>query len=63
MGKFRVTILGVVAVIVLVIIFQNMAVVETKLLFVTIEMPRAFLLALTALGGFITGLLVAVRFR
>lgn len=46
-------------VLVLVVIVQNTAPVETRLLFVTITMPRAALLAITMLIGVATGMLVA----
>ena len=44
--------------IVLIVIFQNTEPVETKLLFFTVIMPRAALLAVTMLIGVATGILV-----
>lgn len=44
----------------IVLIQQNTQAVETKLLFVTITMPRAVLLVMTLLIGFASGLLVAI---
>ena len=44
--------------IVLIVIFQNTEPVETKLLFFTVIMPRAVLLAVTMLIGVATGILV-----
>ncbi len=38
-------------------ILQNTQVVETKILFMTISMPRALLLIITFVAGFITGTL------
>jgi uncharacterized integral membrane protein len=52
---------GLIAALTLIVILQNMEVVETRLLFFTVSMPRALLLALTALAGFAAGLLVALR--
>ena len=40
--------------------FQNTQPVETKLLFVTLTMPRAALLSLTMLIGIAVGILVAL---
>ncbi len=48
-------------IIVVVLILQNTQQVETKILFATIEMPRAVLLFITAALGFAAGLLVAIR--
>jgi uncharacterized integral membrane protein len=50
----------VIAVLVLIVILQNMEPVSTRLLFVTVTMPRAALLFITLVVGFIIGLLVAV---
>ena len=47
-------------VIVLIVVFQNTELVETKLLFVTVTMPRAALLAITMLIGVAAGILVAL---
>ncbi len=47
-------------VIVLIVVFQNTELVETKLLFVTVTMPRAALLAITMLIGIAAGILVAL---
>jgi putative membrane protein len=46
--------------IVLIVVFQNTELVETKLLFVTVTMPRAALLAITMLIGVAAGILVAL---
>ena len=51
----------VLAVLGLLIILQNTQSVETRLLFITIEMPRAALLALTLLIGFLLGALSVWR--
>jgi len=46
-----------------IIILQNTAPVETKLLFFTITMPRAILLMGTTLIGFALGVLVSFFFK
>ena len=63
MHKLRVGLIAVVAALTLIVVLQNMEAAETDILFFTISMPRAVLLALTALGGFAVGLLVALRQR
>jgi uncharacterized integral membrane protein len=47
----------------LTVIAQNRAPVQTHFLLVTVEMPHILLLALTALGGFVVGLLVSALRR
>ena len=47
-------------VVVLVLILQNARPVETRILFATVTMPLALLLAVTALLGAIAGLLVGL---
>lgn len=63
MSKARLITLIVVSVIALVLIFQNIQSVQTRLLFATIEMPQALLLiivfALGFTGGLVTRYLVA----
>ena len=46
----------------IIIILQNTAQVETKILFFSITMPRAILLMATTLIGFALGILVALFF-
>lgn len=48
-------------VIVAIVIFQNTEQVQTKILFMTIAMPRAVLLFITAALGFGAGLLMGLR--
>ncbi len=50
----------VLAVVAIVVILQNTEPVETRLLFMTVTMPRAVLLMLTTLVGFALGLLVCL---
>jgi len=47
-------------ILVIVVVLQNTAPVETHLLFMTVTMPRAALLALTTLVGFALGLLACL---
>jgi uncharacterized integral membrane protein len=61
MKKFKIITIAVVLLLVLIVILQNTQSVETRLLFVKITMPRAFLLMLTFLFGFIAGLLATLR--
>lgn len=49
-------------VIFLVIIFQNQEVVDTRLLFATVSMPRAALLGITLLIGIVIGITSAMVF-
>ena len=46
----------------LVIVLQNTESIETKLLFITLEMPRAVLLFGTTTIGFLIGILVSLHF-
>ena len=61
--NLRVGLGGVIGVLILILILQNMAMVETHLLFWTVAMPRALLLAVTAVGGFVVGLMTGLRLR
>ena len=61
MKNFKTITIAVVIILVLIVILQNTQAVETKFLFVTVTMPRAFLLMLTFLFGFIAGLLIKLR--
>lgn len=59
--KLKLVALLVLAVLAIVLIFQNTQAVVTRLLFVTLSMPLAALLALALLIGFAGGLLVALK--
>jgi uncharacterized integral membrane protein len=61
MTRTKLIIAGVLALLVLIVILQNTAAVETKILFITLTMPRAVLLIGTTLVGFILGVLSAFR--
>ena len=62
MRKFRLTIAGIIAILLVVIIFQNLDPVSTRLLFATVKMPQAALLFLTAIAGFVLGLVGRLTF-
>ena len=57
MVKVRIILVAIVLVGSLIVILQNTQVVETRLLFMTISMPRALLLIIVFVAGFITGTL------
>ena len=55
MKNLKIIVIVIVSLLVLIVVLQNTQSVETKLLFITITMPRAFLLFLTFLFGFVVG--------
>jgi uncharacterized integral membrane protein len=57
MKKFKITLIIIISVLALIVFLQNTETVQTKLLFASVTMPRALLLLLTFLMGFITGLI------
>ena len=59
--KLKIIAVLVLAVLAIVLVIQNTQAVVTRLLFVTVSMPLAALLALTLLIGFAAGLLVALK--
>ena len=63
MSRARHIAIAVVAILTLILVLQNLEVVETNILFFKVSMPRAFLLAFTALAGFVVGMLVALKQR
>jgi uncharacterized integral membrane protein len=60
MSKVRLAAILCLAVVLITITIQNRGPVQTRLLFVTVEMPQILLLLLMAGGGFCLGLLVAL---
>ena len=60
MTKLKLIVLLVLSVLAIVLVLQNTQAVETRLLFVTVTMPRAALLLLTLLLGFTCGILAAL---
>ena len=63
MNRFKMICTALLALLGVIIILQNTAPVETKLLFLTITMPRAVLLMGTTLIGFALGVLVSFFFQ
>ena len=62
MKNLKMIVLIVVSLLVLIVVLQNTQSVETKILFITITMPRAFLLFLTSLFGFVIGTIATLSF-
>ncbi len=60
MAKFKLIALSVLAVLGIIIMLQNTQSVETRLLFIKLEMPNAVLLFTTTMVGFALGVLVAL---
>ena len=61
MSRIKLISLLVLAVMAILLVLQNTQVVATRLLFVTVTMPVAALLALTLLIGFAAGVLAALK--
>ena len=59
MKKAKVVVIIIILLLALIVFLQNTNAVETKLLFMTITMPRVLLLMLTFILGFIGGLITA----
>jgi len=59
MRKVKIVIIVIVSLLAVIVSLQNTQAVETKLLFMTITMPRVLLLILTFITGFIVGLITA----
>lgn len=56
MQRAKIIIVIIVALLALIVMLQNTEAVETKLLFITVTMPRVLLLIITLLIGFILGI-------
>ena len=63
MRKAKIAVVVIIALLLLIVIFQNTEAVETKILFVTIAMPRALLLVVMMLIGLVVGVLIGGQFR
>lgn len=61
MEKFRLGVSATIAGLLIILILQNMVSVDVRLLWWTITIPRALLLALAVMGGFVIGVLVRMR--
>lgn len=62
-SKVQLVIAAVLATITVIVLFQNVEPVPVRLLFVTVTMPRAALLVMTLLVGFVLGVLFCLRGR
>lgn len=60
--KVKLAVIAILAILVLVIALQNIANVETRILFATVTMPRAILLFAMLAIGFVIGWLSGARF-
>jgi len=63
MNRFKMISIAILVLLGVIIILQNTEPVETKLLFLSIAMPRAILLMGTTLIGFALGILVSFFFQ
>ena len=63
MNRFKMISIAILTIVGVIIILQNTKQVETKLLFLSITMPRAILLMGTTLIGFALGILVSFFFQ
>jgi len=63
MERFKTILIAILALLGVIIILQNTTPVETKILFLTITMPRAILLMGTSLIGFSLGVLISFYFQ
>jgi len=61
MARWKLVALAVVAIVAIIVVVQNTQAVETRLLFVTVTMPRAVLLFVTLVIGFVIGVLAAEK--
>jgi uncharacterized integral membrane protein len=59
MNTLKVVAIGVIALLAVIVVFQNTQAVETKLLFLTLTLPNAALLFGTLISGFAIGVLTA----
>ena len=62
MNKTKLILIGVLIIIVAIIILQNTQSVDTKILFFTLTMPRAVLLLLMSLIGFVIGIFTVFHY-
>lgn len=61
MQKIKVVLAIILAILMLIVVLQNTEQIQTNILFISIKMPLAALLFVTAMIGFLIGLLVASR--
>ena len=60
MSRIKLMAILVLAVLAVIVVLQNTQEIETRLLFVTVTMPRAVLLLVTTVIGFVLGVLVSL---
>ncbi len=60
MGKTKLIVALVLAVLTVIVVLQNTEAVQTKLLFITVTMPRVLLLFLMLVIGFILGIVASL---
>jgi len=63
MSRLKLILAALAVVLVVIVVWQNRAAVETRILFITISMPRALLLLVTLMIGFAAGLVSAGAMR
>jgi uncharacterized integral membrane protein len=63
MRNFKLITASVLAILVAILVVQNREPVETHLLFVTVAMPHAILLFITAAAGFTLGILLTMSLK
>jgi len=61
MKRWKLALIGIVVVLAIIIIVQNTSAVETRVLFVTVTMPRALLLLITFLIGVAVGTAMSLK--
>ena len=61
MANAKLIIIAILAILAAIVIFQNTESVKTRILFISITMPRFILLAVTGLVGFAIGVLMATK--
>lgn len=57
----RIIVAAIIAILVIIVVLQNLDQAPTRILFFTISMPRALLLFITLATGFVLGLLFATK--
>ena len=60
MNRQKAIIIALLALILIIVIFQNTEIVQTRILFVTIQMPRALLLFTATVVGFVVGVFLGL---
>ena len=61
MSHWKLVAVAIVGILAIIVVVQNTQAVETRLLFVTVTMPRAVLLFVTLVIGFVIGVLAAEK--